>query len=106
MVGQQQDGGPGDGGEPGGQVEESLQGVDVGHARAPAASPAAWVRLRDIATTLGITERSALLGIVTGLTAAGYVTKDTGGRRCRLSGQVRFPLRCALARDARRAVHR
>jgi hypothetical protein len=29
VVGQQQDGCPGDGGEPGGQVEESLQGVDV-----------------------------------------------------------------------------
>jgi DNA-binding IclR family transcriptional regulator len=34
------------------------------------------VRLRDIATTLGVTERSAF-GIVTGLTAAGYVVNDT-----------------------------
>lgn len=35
----------------------------------------AGVRLRDIATTLGVTECSAL-GIVTGLTAAGYVVND------------------------------
>ena len=40
------------------------------------------VRLRDIATTLGITERSAF-GIVTELTAAGYVLKDKEGRRNR-----------------------
>ena len=33
------------------------------------------VRLRDIATTVGITERSAY-AIVTDLTAAGYVVKD------------------------------
>ena len=33
------------------------------------------VRLRDIATTVGITERSAY-AIVTDLAAAGYVVKD------------------------------
>ena len=38
------------------------------------------VRLRDIATTLGITERTAY-GIVMDLTAAGYVVKDKNGRR-------------------------
>jgi DNA-binding IclR family transcriptional regulator len=39
------------------------------------------VRLREIATTLGVTERSAF-GIVTGLTAAGYVVnhREAAGR--------------------------
>ena len=40
------------------------------------------VRLRDIATTPGITERSAF-GIVIDLTEAGYVVKDKDGRRNR-----------------------
>ena len=35
------------------------------------------VRLRDIAGTVGITERSAY-GIVTDLTASGYVVKNQG----------------------------
>ena len=38
------------------------------------------VRLRDIAASLDITERSAC-GIVTDLTAAGYVVKQKDGRR-------------------------
>ncbi len=49
------------------------------------------VRLRDIATTLGITERSAY-GIVTDLTAAGCVVKDKDGRRNRYQIQVHLPL--------------
>jgi hypothetical protein len=40
------------------------------------------VRLRDIAATLGITERTAF-AIVTDLTDAGYVLKDKDGRRNR-----------------------
>jgi DNA-binding IclR family transcriptional regulator len=40
------------------------------------------VRLRDIAATVGITERSAY-SIVTDLTAAGYVVKNRDGRRNR-----------------------
>jgi hypothetical protein len=40
------------------------------------------VRLRDIAVTLGITERSAY-AIVSDLTAAGYVLKKRDGRRNR-----------------------
>ena len=40
------------------------------------------VGLRDIAASLGITERSAH-GIVTDLTAAGYVVKQKDGRRNR-----------------------
>src|SRR5260370_12080933 len=50
------------------------------------------VRLRDIATTLGITERTAY-GIVTDLTAAGYVVKDKNGRRNRYQIQVHLPMR-------------
>ena len=47
------------------------------------------VRLRDIATTLGVTERSAF-GIVTGLTAAGYVVndKEAAGRGQRTHGNA------------------
>jgi DNA-binding MarR family transcriptional regulator len=40
------------------------------------------VRLRDIAETLGITERSAY-GIVSDLASAGYVVKKRDGRRNR-----------------------
>ena len=56
------------------------------------------VRLRDIATTLGITERSAY-GIVTDLTAAGYVVKDKDGRRNRYQIQAHLPLRDELGRE-------
>jgi hypothetical protein len=59
--------------------------------------PRPWMRLRDIATTPGITMRSTL-GIVTGLIAAGHVTKGTHGRRNRSSRQVRLPLHWALIR--------
>jgi hypothetical protein len=37
-------------------------------------------RLRDIAASVGITERSAF-GIVTDLAVAGYIVKEKGGRR-------------------------
>jgi DNA-binding IclR family transcriptional regulator len=55
------------------------------------------VRLRDIAATVGITERSAY-GIVTDLTAAGYVVKDkdTDGRRNRYQIQSHLPLLGAI----------
>jgi predicted DNA-binding transcriptional regulator len=51
------------------------------------------VRLRDIAATLGITERSAY-AIVADLTEAGYVVKDnhTDGRRNRYQLQTHLPL--------------
>jgi len=49
-------------------------------------------RLRDIAATLGITERTAF-GIVADLTEAGYVVKDKQGRRNRYSIQEHLPLR-------------
>ena len=48
-------------------------------------------RLRDIATTVGITERSAY-SIVTDLTAAGYVVKQKDGRRNRYQIQAHLPL--------------
>ena len=51
------------------------------------------VRLRDIATTVGVTERCAY-GIVTDLTAAGYVLKekDADGRRNRYEIQTHLSL--------------
>ena len=49
------------------------------------------MRLRDLAASLGITERSAH-GIVTDLTAAGYVVKQKDGRRNRYQIQAHLPL--------------
>jgi DNA-binding MarR family transcriptional regulator len=49
------------------------------------------VRLRDIATRLDITERSAY-GIVTDLAQAGYVVKQKDGRRNRYQIQAHLPL--------------
>ncbi len=49
------------------------------------------MRLRDIAATVGITERSAF-GIVTDLTEAGYVVKQKDGRRNRYQVQAHLPL--------------
>ena len=48
-------------------------------------------RLRDIAASLGITERSAY-SIVTDLTTAGYVVKQKDGRRNRYQIQAHLPL--------------
>jgi DNA-binding IclR family transcriptional regulator len=49
------------------------------------------VRLRDIAATLGITERHAY-GIVTDLTTAGYVVKEKDGRRNHYQVEAHLPL--------------
>ena len=49
------------------------------------------VRLRDIADSLDITERSAF-SIVTDLVEAGYVIKEKDGRRNRYHIQVHLPL--------------
>jgi hypothetical protein len=49
------------------------------------------VRLRDIATSLGITERSAF-GVITDLVEAGYVVKEKAGRRNRYHIQAHLPL--------------
>jgi Transcriptional regulator len=55
-------------------------------------------RLRDIATTLGITERRAY-AIVTDLAEAGYVLVEKDGRRNRYQIQTHLPLREAISRE-------
>ena len=55
-------------------------------------------RLRDIAATLGITERSAY-SIVTDLTDGGYVVKEKDGRRNRYQIQAHLPLREAITQE-------
>jgi Winged helix DNA-binding domain len=49
------------------------------------------VRLRDIAASLNITERSAFC-IITDLAQAGYVIKEKDGRRNRYHVQAHLPL--------------
>ena len=49
------------------------------------------VRLRDIAATVGITERRAY-GIVNDLAQAGYIVKEKEGRRNRYHVQHHLPL--------------
>ncbi|HEY3673019.1 MAG TPA: helix-turn-helix domain-containing protein [Acidimicrobiia bacterium] len=49
------------------------------------------VRLREIAATLEITERTAF-GVVADLTEAGYVIKERDGRRNRYEIQHHLPL--------------
>ncbi len=55
-------------------------------------------RLRDIAATLGITERRAF-GIVTDLIDAGYVLKVRDGRRNRYHIQHHLPLPESIGRQ-------
>jgi DNA-binding IclR family transcriptional regulator len=57
------------------------------------------IRLRDIASTVGITERTAY-GIVAELTKDGYVVKERDGRRNRYRIQAERPLSEAMDRDA------
>jgi Winged helix-turn-helix DNA-binding len=69
------------------------------HARALlciAADPGA--RLRDIATSVGITERRAH-AIITDLVDAGYVVKDRNGRRNQYRIQTDLPLRDPINRQ-------
>lgn len=56
------------------------------------------VRLRDLAATVGITERSAH-DIVGDLVAAGYVVKDKDGRRNRYHIQEHLPLRDPISQQ-------
>ena len=56
------------------------------------------VRLRDIAASVGITERSAY-AIVTDLADAGYVLKERDGRRNRYVVQQHLPLPDTTARE-------
>lgn len=55
-------------------------------------------RLRDLASALNITERTAF-AIVTDLTEAGYVVKEKEGRRNRYSIQTHLPIRDAISRE-------
>jgi hypothetical protein len=55
-------------------------------------------RLRDIAASLGITERSAH-GIITDLVQAGYVVKQRDGRRNRYRIEANLPLREPVSRE-------
>jgi hypothetical protein len=55
-------------------------------------------RLRDIAASLGITERSAH-GIVTELAEAGYLIRQKDGRRNRYQIQAHLPLPEPTSRD-------
>jgi hypothetical protein len=56
------------------------------------------VRIRDIAATLGITERRTH-GIVTDLTDAGYLIKTKEGRRNRYEVQTHLPIPEPTARE-------
>ena len=56
------------------------------------------MRLRDIAASLDITERSAF-GILTDLVEAGYVVKEKDGRRNRYHIQAHLPLPELASRD-------
>ena len=55
-------------------------------------------RLRDLATALDVTERTAY-GIVADLTEAGYLLKDKDGRRNRYQIRTDLPLRDPLSRE-------
>jgi len=55
-------------------------------------------RLRDLATVLDVTERTAY-GIVADLTEAGYVVKERDGRRNRYRIQTHLPLRDSISRE-------
>lgn len=61
------------------------------------------VRLRDIASTLDITERSAY-GIVNDLAEATYVLKNKDGRRNRYTVQAHLPLRGVEALGRERTI--
>ena len=56
------------------------------------------VRLRDLAASLDITERSAF-GVITDLVEAGYVVKEKDGRRNRYHIQTHLPLPEATGRE-------
>jgi DNA-binding IclR family transcriptional regulator len=56
------------------------------------------VRLRDIADSLDITERTAF-GIVTDLAEAGYMVKHKDGRRNRYQIQAHLPLPESTSRE-------
>ena len=68
------------------------------HARALLFLAATEARLRDLASGLGVTERTAY-GIVADLSEAGYVVKERDGRRNRYHIQRHLPLRDEISRE-------
>ena len=56
-------------------------------------------RLRDLASGLGVTERTAY-GVVADLSEAGYVLKERDGRRNRYEIHGHLPLRDPVALEA------
>jgi predicted ArsR family transcriptional regulator len=56
------------------------------------------MRLRDIAASLDITERSAF-SIITDLVEAGYIVKEKNGRRNRYRIQAHLPLPEPVGRE-------
>ena len=55
-------------------------------------------RLRDLASGLGVTERTAY-GVVADLSEAGYLVKERDGRRNRYQIQRHLPLRDEIGRE-------
>jgi DNA-binding IclR family transcriptional regulator len=55
-------------------------------------------RLRDLAVSLDVTERTAY-SVVADLTEAGYVVKEKEGRRNRYHIQAHLPLRDSVSRE-------
>jgi DNA-binding IclR family transcriptional regulator len=55
-------------------------------------------RLRDLAVSLDVTERTAY-GIMADLTEAGYVVKEKDGRRNRYHIQEHLPLHDSISRE-------
>lgn len=55
-------------------------------------------RLRDLASALDVTERTAY-GMVVDLTEAGYVVKERDGRRNRYHIQAHLPLRDTVSQE-------
>ena len=55
-------------------------------------------RLRDLASALDVTERTAY-GVVVDLTEAGYMVKEKDGRRNRYHIQEHQPLRDSISRE-------
>jgi DNA-binding transcriptional ArsR family regulator len=56
------------------------------------------IRLRDLALAIDVTERSAY-GIVSDLSAAGYVVKEKDGRRNRYRVETQLPLPESIGRE-------
>ena len=72
-------------------MHDELDLPDLSRPGSPVVAHDPGVRLRDIAASLNITERSAF-GIITDLAEAGYLVKEKNGRRNRYHVQAHLPL--------------